>query len=681
MRAALRRALVALILAGAGPAAWAQAPAPAPPAPPAAAAEGVILDFDNADIRVVIRHISDLTGRNFLVDEKVRGRVTIITPTRIRLQDVYQVFLSILHTYGFTAVPAGNVTRILPLADISRSGVPTVRQPDIRTLSASDRIVTAIIQIQHADTNTLSTLLRSMVAREGNIIPYVPSNTIVLTDTAANVQRLTAIVRSLDIPAASAVVEVVHLRHAQAKELAATLERLGEEIIESPEAARGIRGPGPPLPPGRLRQVRVVPDERVNSLILLAPLPEMVRLQSLARKLDVPPPPERRRIHVYRLENAVAEELARVLTQQIETRSEAVQRVAAAPARGRTTAPASPAAPPRRTPSAAGGSAPTFADVTITPDKATNSLIIGASPEDFQALSEIIRNLDIQRSQVLVEGLIAEMTLDKARELGLEWRILSAPKEGETRVIGGTNLPLPGSSQGIINQFASSPFAGPAGLVLGAARGTITFGGQTFFDLRGLIRAFETESDINILSTPQILTTDNEEAEIIVGENRPFVIQAQTTAEGSTVQTFEFRDIGVKLRIIPHISPNRFVRMKIFHEITNFVTEAQVGAVTTTKRQAATAVTIEDGQTVVIGGLIRDDITDANTKVPLLGDVPILGGLFRSQATRRIKTNLLIFITPRIVVTPEEHRHLTEFKKEETGLIRRPLRPSIKERM
>ncbi len=283
---------------------------------------------------------------------------------------------------------------------------------------------------------------------------------------------------------------------------------------------------------------------------------------------------------------------------------------------------------------------------------------------------------------MLVEALIAEMTLDKARDIGIEWRLFSVPDaSGKARAIGGTNLPIGVAGQGIINQFAAAPFAGPTGLVLGAAKGLITFGDQTFFDLRGLNRAFQTDSDINILSTPQILTTDNEEAEIVVGENRPFVTRSQTTAEGSTVQNFEFRDIGVKLRITPHISPNRTVSLKLFQEILSFVEEAQVGAVVTTKRQATTTVTVEDGQTVVIGGLIRDDKTVIQTKVPFLGDIPLLGLLFRSERKTKVKTNLMIFITPHIVTTPEEHLRLTELKRGESKKLLKSKPPSLKERM
>ncbi len=411
---------------------------------------------------------------------------------------------------------------------------------------------------------------------------------------------------------------------------------------------------------------------------MVAPPAEIFRLRNLLKKLDIPPPPERKRIHVYRLKNALAEELANVLNQQILGN----QRTARRPS-----APGQPPARQTRQPAAAvpvsqGSGVKLLEDVVITPDKATNSLIVRASPEDYLALTEIIRKLDVQRSQVLVEALIAEMTLEKASELGVEWRVLNQPKRSGTSIIGGTNFPRSGAAEGIISEFASAAFAGPTGLVLGAARGAITFGDQVFADIRGLIRAFQGDADVNILSTPQILTTDNEEAEIIVGENRPFVTQSQTSTEGgSTIQTFEFRDVGVTLRITPHISPNRFVRMKIFQEILNFVSEPEVGAVVTTKRQASTSVTVEDGQTVVIGGLIRDDTVKTVSKVPLLGDIPILGTLFRSEREAKTKTNLLIFITPRVVTTPEEHMRLTEMKREKAGKLIKPRGKSIKERM
>ncbi len=642
----------------------------------------VALDFDNAEIRAVIKQISELIGRNFLVDEKVRGKVTIITPRKIRIRDVYRVFLTLLHTYGFTAVRSGEVTKIIPLADASRTGIATILPGDADKLPPSDRIVTSFIQLNHADSGVLVGLLRPLAAREGSLIAYQPSNAIIMTDTAANVRRITSIIRSVDIPSTSSNVVVIHLKYAVAKDMTQTLRQMVETGPVTVARTRPTR-PGVPRAragqaaiAGGRGQIKILPDDRTNSIILVAPPVEVFRLRSLVKKLDIPPPAERKRIHVYRLKNALAEELANVLNQQVLAVNQGAARRPSAsgqqPAR-RSTA----AVPVSQT-----SGVKLLEDVAITPDKATNSLIVRASPEDYLALTEIIRKLDVRRSQVLVEALIAEMTLEKASELGVEWRLLNQPNRSGTSVIGGTNFPLGGAAQGVINQFASSSFAGPTGLILGAARGVITFGDQVFADIRGLIRAFQGDSDINILSTPQILTTDNEEAEIIVGENRPFVTQSQTSAEGrSTIQTFEFRDVGVTLRITPHISPNRFVRMKIFQEILNFVSEPEVGAVITTKRSASTSVTVEDGQTVVIGGLIRDDTVKSVSKVPLLGDIPILGMFFRAERESKIKTNLLIFITPRVITTPEEHMRLTDMKRENAGQFINPKKKSIKERL
>jgi len=653
----------------------------------------ISLDFDNADIRVVIKHISEITGRNFLVDEKVRGNVTIITPAKIRMRDVYQVLLSLLHTYGFAVVPSGKVMKIVPLREASRSGVPTFSLEKYKGLLTSDRIVTAFIHLAHADASALAGLLRPLAAREGNLAAYRPANALILTDTEANVRRLMSIIKSVDIPAAVSEVVVVRMKFALASEMADTLKELIKEtrqgsipVRRRPATRRGrpsLTSAGGFVPK---KEVKIIPDERINAIIFVAPKSEILRLRSLVKKLDIPPLPDRKRIHVYRLKHSLAEELAKVLNQQIDTKDKVSGAKSSGSRRGsrntrnrsrRRVRPSTPAIPGKNTEQGTG----LLSDVVITPDRSTNSLIVRASPRDYNSLIEIIEKLDVRRSQVLVEVLIAEMTLEKARDLGFEWRIFNSVKGGSLQSIGGTNLPIGASSQGIINQFAAAPFAGPTGLVLGAVRGSLTFGNQSFLNLRGLIRAFESDSEINILSTPQILTLDNEEAEIIVGENRPFVTQSQTTSDGSTIQNFEFKDIGVILRITPHISPNRFVQLKLFQEILNFVEESQVGAVVTTKRQATTTVSVEDGQTVVIGGLIRDDTKDLEVKVPFLGDIPILGALFKTTRKTKIKTNLLIFITPRIVTSPAEHQRLTEFKKGETENLIKPKVKSIKERM
>ncbi len=624
-------------------------------APPRAAApspkeeEFVHLDFDDADIRVIIKYMSELTGKNILVDDKVKGRVTIITPGKIPVRDAYKVLESILQVYGFSTVAVGGLIKVVPSAEAVQEGVRTLVGKEPGAIAARDRMISQIIPLSYAQAGELAALLRPLMPTASRIVAYPPANILILTDMASNIQRLVKIIKEADVRPVDTVISVIPLRYASSKELAEQVEEVLREEQEPPTPARPPTRRRPPGAPALVEKpkplLRALPDERTNSIVLLATKEDTLRAKALIEKLDVPSPPGIEKVHVYYLENAVAEELAKVLTAQLAKAAETKKPEAAAAA--------APQAPPP------------LKEVSITPDKATNSLIITASPDDYAGLREVIKKLDIMRSQVLVEALIAEVSLDKAREIGFEWRVLNLPKEDTFRAVGGTNLPIGAVTQGVINTFAAAPFAGPSGLVLGATRGTITFGGQTFFDLRALIRAFQADSDINILSTPHILTTDNEEAEIFIGENRPFTRGEQTTAEGTIVRTFEFKDIGIRLKLTPHISKNRFVRLKLFQEVLSFVTEPEIGAVVTTKRSADTSVIVQDSQTVVIGGLIRDDKTRATTGVPGLASLPLLGYLFKSQRKTSVKTNLLIFITPHVVKSAEELRRLTLLKREE----------------
>jgi general secretion pathway protein D len=307
--------------------------------------------------------------------------------------------------------------------------------------------------------------------------------------------------------------------------------------------------------------------------------------------------------------------------------------------------------------------------VTITADKATNSLVIVAPPEAYAVIKEIIQKLDIRRSQVLVESLIAEVTLDKTNQLGVEWRIIDEPNG--TQVFASSTG---SSSTGLLGALttasgstaALAALGGAPGFLIGALRNNITINGNEILNIPALVRAFQSDSDVNILATPNLLTTDNEEAEIIIGENRPFTTQQQETPSGgvvSTSQSFEFKDIGIQLRMTPQISQGKTVRLKLSQEITAFVSEAEVGAVVTTKRSAKTTVIMDDNQTIVIGGLIQQDKNEAQTQVPCLGNLPILGWAFKQTAARKRKINLLIFITPHIVSTPEDINRVTTHKR------------------
>jgi general secretion pathway protein D len=306
----------------------------------------------------------------------------------------------------------------------------------------------------------------------------------------------------------------------------------------------------------------------------------------------------------------------------------------------------------------------TASGITITADKPTNSLVITAPPEAYAILKEIIQKLDIRRAQVLVEGLIAEVSLQKTLQLGVEWRVIDDP-DGGLQVFGSST----GSeSTGIINSITANLLTGltTPGFLIGALRNTISINGTDIANIPVILRAFQGDTDVNILSAPNLLTTDNEEAEIIIGEQRPFLRSEQDTPSGgvvSTSRTFEFRDTGITLRITPQISQGRTVRLLLFLEVTRFISESEVGAITTTKRTARTTLIVDDSQTIVIGGLIQDENNDAKTQVPCLGNVPVLGWAFKQTSGRRGKTNLLIFITPHIVTSPEDVERVTTHKE------------------
>jgi general secretion pathway protein D len=643
----------------------------------------VSLDFDNVDLRVFIKYVSDTTGRNFVVDDKVRGRVTLISPTKIRVDELEHVLESLLELHGFTAVPSGSVTKIVPLREVKQRGVETDVGRDPREIQAIDRMVTHLVPLKYGDINEVRNMLTPLVSKDGNISAYGPSNTIILTDLASNVNRLVKIIQEVDIKITDEQIMVVTLKFASATDLApqiatAVEAKLGGAVAGAPGAPRAARAPVRPGAPGGTvagpeKVFRVVPDSRSNALIIVAGREEMQMSLSLVEKLDVKLPPGRAQLNVYYLENAVAEDIAKVLTAQAQ---ELVRAVGAQPAPGARppTGPAGtppPTPPPQPSAGPTSGVVPTATGerkITITPDKATNALVVTAIPEDYQLLVEVIKKLDIPRRQVYVEAAVVEISLDRTKDLGVEFRSTANFTQNNETVFGG-------SSFGLINEAATNPFA-ISGLAIGIAEGTITFGGQTFLNLGAFVHAIAQSSDINVLSTPHLLTTDNQEAEIVVASNIPFVTATSQT-QVSTLTTIERKDVGIILRFTPQVSEGDKVSLKIYEEIsaiqatvTAGLNPTQVGP-TTSKRTAKTTVVIDSKQTVIIGGLFRDDAEATEQKIPCLGDLPLIGKLFgRTQNTAQ-KTNLVVFLTPHIVRTAQDLKRIKEQVDEQYQRFRR----------
>jgi general secretion pathway protein D len=578
----------------------------------------ISMDFDQVDIKVFIKFISELTGKNFVIDDKVRGKVTVLSPSKISVEEAYKVFESVLEVNGFTTVPAGKVIKVVPSVEARQKSVELRRAP-LFVPRPDDRIITQIIPLLHAEAQEVRKLLAPLVSKQGVVIAYDPTDILIITDFQSNIQRLLSIVEEIDVEFQEATITVVPLEYASSESLSTTVSGLLET---KQKQVRGRRA-GPPL--------KVLSYERINMLIVLADRQNTQMIKALVKTLDQPTPKGAGNIQVVYLENAQAEELAKVLT-------------------GLPTKPQ------------AKGEQPIIStDVKIVADKATNALVITAKPEEYQVLEPIIQQLDIPRKQVYVEALIMEVRATLQISVGVDWAVADE-----------TNLPL-GADDGVafggsrtsgasvVDQFGN--LALPAGLSAGVVSFPVTIGGVTFSNLAALITAAQTDNNFNVIATPQLMTLDNEEASVVVAENIPFSTRVDegTAVTDRAIQSFEYRDVGVTLKVTPQINEKRFVKLKIFEEISRVVSETTqlsptqvVLAPTTTKRTAETNVQVRDGQTVVIAGLMGDNVDVSTTKVPCLGDIPIVGWLFKSESRNTTRTNLLIFLTPYIVATPEE---------------------------
>jgi len=445
-------------------------------------ADGTIhLNFRNADIVQIINLMSELTGKNFLVDDKVRGKVTIIAPKPVTLEEAYQVFLSVLEIQGFTVVPQGPIIKIIPSRDVKDNPIPTATDSQRPFSPTTDSFVTQLVPLRHADANDIRGLLTPLVSKESSLLSYAPTNSLIVTDIASNIDRLLKIIAALDVEAPAAMFKVVSLKHAQADQLATALRSAIEGLAGGPETGtEAAPQPGQPAQPAAPRArrpaqasagqrtqrgPRVIPDARTNSLVLIATRPDMTTIENLMTKLDVPTPEGRGQIHVYSLQYANAEELAQVLTAQAGE----IARTLAGPAAGEGQRPGvlptipgglPPTTPPLGTQPRRTGvvSGTTPSGIAIVADKSTNSLVITAPPEAYAILKEIIQKLDVRRAQVLVESLIAEVTLNRAQNLGVEWRALNSPNgtqvfasstgSGQTGLLNSTLAPLTGGTAG-----------------------------------------------------------------------------------------------------------------------------------------------------------------------------------------------------------------------------------------
>ena len=591
---------------------------------PGMADELIYVNFDQVDIRVMLKTIGDITGINFVVDDRIKGSVTLMSPTKIRLGEIYQVLESILDVKGYAAVPAGagDLVKIIPREEAVKRNLQVRIGSDPSEIPRNDSIVTQIIALKYADATEVSEIVKPLLTTGLHMTTYPRTNSIFVTDTSSNIHHIAKIIRNLDVPGSKEQITTIPLTYASA-------QVLSDQITQIMDADRGV-----PSQTGRTRTtsaietgMKILPDVRTNSLIAVANPQDTETIKTLARQLDTQRPRGVNNVHVVYLVNASAKETAESLTGAL--------------ANMRIT-----------------GALEGTQQVQVTADDGTNALIITASAQDYEVIAEIIEKLDIVREQVLVEMLIMEVSEDGLNEFGIDWATMDDPVEDSVRYFGATNF-------GPRLDFLSGDLEG---LAVGAWKGTGS-------DVRigAILHALEKKSGVNILSTPHITTSNHTKAKIIVGENRAFVTQSRITETTdlitpTVIKTFEYKDVGISLEITPHISQGGLVRLEIdseFSKLIEDVTTPSTDTPTTAQRQAQTVVSMNSGSTIVIGGLIRDDKTNIEKKIPLVGDLPLVGGLFRFQKERLQKTNLLMFITPYVVSSQEDMEQITEAKRKE----------------
>jgi general secretion pathway protein D len=675
---AARLAVLAFALCCAGLASAQEAP------PEEFQSDLVSLDFNDVELADVIKTIAKMTGKNFIFDDRVRGRVTIVSPSPVSVDQAYAVFESVLQVKGFTTITTpGGAIKIVPVREAKESSVETVNsaaRPPNR-----DRYVTRLIPLHYIDSESIVNTLKPLVSKDAAMAAYPPTNTVILTESASNIRRLIAILESIDVETYKEELAVIQIEHADAATLAEQVSEIYGAEVTAPSAAGGqLARPGRRQP--RVAQdpnaggtavkppVRIITDERTNSLLVLAPRQQLEEVRALVAKLDVPVTGGGR-IHVYYLKNANAEELAQTL-------SGLLSGAPSSPAGGAGVGGAGLGG-------GAAGSAPAIrsvvaslaGNITVTADPATNSLIIQASQEGFNTLSKVIEKLDVERPQVLVEALIMEVDVTDSKDLGFS--ALFRTINGDTDFIAATTTDAAiGAASGGTGTLVA-PFIGRI------LRDTLEFddgededptGGSV---IDGILRLSANNGDINIISAPHILTSDNEQAEIRVGDNIPIItsrVQSPTTggtatSSGlSTSVNVERQDIGVTLRVTPQITEGETMRLDIFQEITavNEALASQTGdaeevGVALSSRRVENTVVVGDGETVVVGGLISDNYSDTTTKVPWLGDIPVLGWAFKSTSQSLVKTNLLVFLTPHIIRSPLDLERESIRKREEFG--------------
>ncbi len=580
------------------------------------------VSLKDADIKAFISQVANITGYSFVIDPRVKGKVTIDSNTSMSKDDVYEMFQSVLQVHGFAAIPAGGIIKIVQQNDTKQEGgMPTA----LRTTKQSEQLITQVIQIKDTPALDLVPILRPMVAKYGHLAGVKSANALIVTDHASNVRRLEKIIERLDGSGVSEL-EVVQLEEAWVGDIVDILTSLDPEKVSQggkTKEASGVAG-----------RIRVVADERANRLIIRGEKSAREKVKNLIVSLDKPSKFSGK-ASVLRLQHADAKEMADLLKNLMgDVKDEK-------------------------------GKSQATNGVSIHADTGLNALVVRAEPSTMSEIKEIVSQLDIRRAQVLIEAAILEVSGNKDNRVGVQTALV----DGDAVASGSSDTPLTATSfsdagTSIIDMITgiasgtSLPLS--SGLTLGGA------GKAGSNDFAFLIQALESVSNTNLLSTPSVMTLDNQEAEIIVGQNVPFVTGQQTTSNSSSnlFNTIERKDIGTTLKVIPHVQDGKFIRLEVEQSTESVSTTTVEGQsdLITNKREIKTQILAEDGEIIMLGGLIRDAVEQSESKVPFLGDIPILGWLFRSSSEVHVKQNLIVLLKSSVILSKETNQEVLRRK-------------------
>lgn len=591
---------------------------------PPAGGSNVTLNFKGADLETLVETVSKATGKNFILDPKVQGKVTVVSHKPVSGDELYSIFLSVLEVYGFMAVPVGNIIKILPDNDLKYQA-----KPNVDANGASDELIAQVFHLRFVNANNLIPVLRPMLGPKAHMSSHADTNSLVVSGRSAEIARLEKLMERVDRPFTESV-ETVTLEHAKA----ADVHRIATELnkVMAPDNSQ--------------EKVVIMADERTNSILLGGQKEARLRMRMIIGKLDGAVEMSGN-TRVIGLKFAKAEELAKILASMGENFLK-----------------------DNKQENQKGNSI-----VNVQAYLGDNSLVISAPPDLLRSMTEVVRALDKRRRQVQVKAIIAEISNDKMAELGIQWGYLKQEKKG---VKAGVNFPSANPSLVEFGAAVDDPNSVGSQTIINNLAGLFVGGGADSGNILALLRMLKSDVDANILSTPSIVTLDNEAAEIVVGREVPFITSTTTNNAGNPFQTINRQNVGLSLKVKPQITDGKTVRMDINQEVSSLLPDAAnirlTDAVTRTRR-IKTTVLVEDQQILVLGGLIQDELQQSTAKVPFLGDIPYLGALFRNEHSTDVKTNLMVFLRPQII----DDERGSDFVTEESYDIIRKLQMGLPE--